>query len=100
MLSVTTRIYVNLLSVIAEGCVYIYIYINVFDPMHRCRHGESGMMSVRAAGAGEGGAEGELLEEELTQVDRVLEEALKAVQRKSHLVFNLTSKEWLKHFDR
>lgn len=57
-------------------------------------------MSVRAAGAGEGGAEGELLEEELTQVDRVLEEALKAVQRKSHLVFNLTSKEWLKHFDR
>lgn len=64
------------------------------------RHGEGGMMSVRAAGAGEGGAEGELLEEELTQVDRVLEEALKAVQRKSHLVFNLTSKEWLKHFDR
>lgn len=57
-------------------------------------------MSVRAAGAGEGGAEGELLEEELTQVDRVLEESLKAVQRKSHLVFNLTSKEWLKHFDR
>lgn len=57
-------------------------------------------MSVRAAGAGEGGAEGELLEEELTQVDRVLEDALKAVQRKSHLVFNLTSKEWLKHFDR
>ena len=57
-------------------------------------------MSVRAAGAGDGGAEGELLEEELTQVDRVLEEALKAVQRKSHLVFNLTSKEWLKHFDR
>lgn len=35
------------------------------------RHGESGM-SVQEAGAGEGGAEGKLLEE-LTQVDRVLE---------------------------
>ncbi|XP_071521338.1 dynein axonemal heavy chain 2-like [Panulirus ornatus] len=58
------------------------------------------MMSVKASGAGDGGAEGELLEEELAQVDRVLEAALKAVARKSHLVFNLTSKEWLKHFDR
>lgn len=57
-------------------------------------------MSVKASGAGDGGAEGELLEEELAQVDRVLEAALKAVGRKSHLVFNLTSKEWLKHFDR
>ncbi|KAK7069068.1 hypothetical protein SK128_028340 [Halocaridina rubra] len=64
------------------------------------RRGEGGIMSVKASGAGEGGAEGELLEEELAQVDRVLEGALKAIAKKSHLVFNLTSKEWLRHFDR
>ncbi|XP_064095409.1 dynein axonemal heavy chain 2-like isoform X2 [Macrobrachium nipponense] len=64
------------------------------------RHGESGSMSVKASGAGDGGAEGELLEEELAQVDRVLEDALKAISRRSHLVFNLTSKEWLRHFDK
>lgn len=82
------------------GFLLVYISTYIFYVTTTTRHGESGMMSVRAAGAGEGGAEGELLEEELMQVDRVLDEALKAVQRKSHLVFNLTSKEWLKHFDR
>ena len=49
---------------------------------------------------GEGGAEADLLQEELVQVDRVLQEALTAVALKSRHVFNLTSKEWLKHFDR
>ncbi|CAL4211478.1 unnamed protein product, partial [Meganyctiphanes norvegica] len=57
-------------------------------------------MSVKAAGAGEGNAEGDMLEDELAQVDKVLDDALKTVRKKSHLVFNLTSKEWLKHFDR
>lgn len=40
------------------------------------------------------------LEEEVSQVDEVLQTAVAAIAKKAKFAFVLTSKEWIKYFDR